>query len=199
MRVTDNIIFYIDDEDDRENDKLSEITRSLRQHKITYDVYEVDNKSRYKRDLLSTTVTKMRMNKKIGKFAELAILPIIETKDNAWNGDEIKDTNIEEILKSLGVIEEKKQTKTKLKIKKITRSTRRDIDLSVESLARINVTMIRLINGQDIRNIMSSWTDDEKAAGMIMWRLAQHQNARTMEIFAEMLNDKAKTIDPWKK
>ncbi len=112
-----------------------------------------------------------------------------------YNFDEINTRD------KLWRIVEKEQTKkkTKLKIKKITKSTTSDIDLSVKSLARINVTMTRVINGQDIRNIMSSWSDDEKAAGMIMWRLAQHQNAITMAIFAEMLNDKAKTIDPWRK
>ncbi len=89
--------------------------------------------------------------------------------------------------------------KTKLRITKITKSTTHGIDLSMESLARINVTMTRVVNGQNIIDIMNGWSDEEKAAGMIMWRLAQHQNAITMAIFAEMLNDKAKTIDPWRK
>ena len=95
--------------------------------------------------------------------------------------------------------EREEQTKHKLRIKKITKSHSTGINLSLESLARINVTIARILGGQNINDIVNEWPEEERAAGMIMWRLAQHSNAGNLLTFAEMLENKAKTIDPWRK
>jgi len=61
------------------------------------------------------------------------------------------------------------------------------------------VTIARILGGQNINDIVNEWPEEERAAGMIMWRLAQHSNAGNLLTFAEMLENKAKTIDPWRK
>ena len=109
-----------------------------------------------------------------------------------------KDINTRDKLWMI-VRKEEEQTKHKLRIKKITKSHSTGINLSLESLARINVTVIRVMGGQNVNDIVNEWPEEERAAGMIMWRLAQHSNAGNLLTFAEMLENKAKTIDPWRK
>ena len=89
------------------------------------------------------------------------------------------------------------QAKTlKLKIKnKLKKSDK--INISLESQARINVTMLRLVNGANIYSIMKGWGEKEKAAALITWRLAQHNKASEMMLFAEMLKNAAKSADPY--
>ena len=89
------------------------------------------------------------------------------------------------------------QAKTlKLKIKnKLEKSDK--INISLESQARLNVTMLRLVNGADIYSIMKGWSEREKAAALITWRLAQHNKANDLRLIAEMLNNKAIEADPY--
>lgn len=69
--------------------------------------------------------------------------------------------------------------------------------LTDEGKARINVTILRMVNGVDPYKIVRGWTDKEKEAAMIMWRLAQHNKASEMMLFAEMLKNAAKSADPY--
>ena len=89
------------------------------------------------------------------------------------------------------------QAKTlKLKIKnKLEKSDK--INISLESQARINVTMLRLVNGANIYSIMKGWGEKEKAAALITWRLAQHNKANDLRLMAEMMENKAKDADPY--
>ncbi len=194
------ITVYVTNRNTTSSDSEYEFEELMRRNKVEYQVMSVKKTTEQMRALLSEPINKMRKRGKTGKFIDLAKLPIVETQKSAWNRDELNKMNKEELMKILEIVKkEQSEKRTKLRITKITKSTSSGIDLSVKSLARINVTITRVINGQDINKIMSNWSDEEKAAGIIMWRLAQHQNAITMEIFAEMLNDKAKTIDPWRK
>ncbi len=89
------------------------------------------------------------------------------------------------------------QAKTlKLKIKnKLKKSDK--INISLESQARINVTMLRIINGINIYDVMKGWSEREKTAALITWRLAQHNKANDLRLIAEMMENKAKDADPY--
>ena len=108
----------------------------------------------------------------------------INTRDKLW-----------EIVKK----EKEEQEKRKLKIKRITKPHTIGVNLTLESLARINVTIMRVMHGQNLSDIMNEWPENERAAGIILYRLTQHANASNLLTFAEMLENKAKTIDPWRK
>ncbi len=108
----------------------------------------------------------------------------INTRDKLWK-----------IVKK----EKEEPTKRKLKIKRITKLRATGVNLSLEALARINVTVLRVMNGQELSDIMNEWPENERAAGIILYRLTQHANASNLLTFAEMLENKAKTIDPWRK
>ena len=110
-----------------------------------------------------------------------------------------KDINTRDKLWKIVKKEKEEPTKNKLKIKRITKSHENGVDLSLESLARINVTIMRVMHGQNLSDIMNEWPESERAAGIILHRLTQHANASNLLTFAEMLTDKAKTIDPWRK
>ena len=71
--------------------------------------------------------------------------------------------------------------------------------LRLEDEARINVTMLRLVNGIPIYEVMKLWTYEEKATAVIMWRLAQHQKASELELFADMMIEKARNADPYRR
>jgi len=57
--------------------------------------------------------------------------------------------------------------------------------------------MLRLVNGADIYSIMKGWSEREKAAALITWRLAQHNKANDLRLIAEMMENKAQDADPY--
>lgn len=93
---------------------------------------------------------------------------------------------------------ETKKKKIKLRIKKSNKKP--EVFITLTGMARINVTLTRIIYGeQPVEEIMSKWSNEEKEAAMIMWRLAQHQKASELMLLAEMLKNKADTADPYRK
>jgi hypothetical protein len=182
-----NIIFYVDkDNEDNNNEQLCEIRKTLQKRKIEYTTVLIKNTIFIKKRLLSDAVTKMRMMQKTGTFNELAILPIIEAEKEAWNGNEIDKACVSNTPK--------RQIKHKIRI---TKKPTKRIDMTPETMARVNVTMIRLVEGvSDINEIMTTWTEQEKAAGLIMWKLAQYNNAKILMLLREMIYDKVIALHP---
>lgn len=91
-----------------------------------------------------------------------------------------------------------KPTKQRYKIRTPMKKSRKDwFTLTLEGEARINVTILRMINGVDTYAIIRGWSEKEKEAALIMWRLAQHNKAHDFMLYAEMLTSKAKAADPY--
>lgn len=138
------------------------------------------------------------------RYDELIKPPILEIEDDltypAWY---IKNMSEIEYSTFIHAIKEKQEieieNKPKLKIKRITKSHKQPdtIQLSQESIARINVTILRLINGVNTYEVMEEWSEKERAAAMILWRLAQHNKGNDMRLMAEMLTTKAQIADPY--
>jgi hypothetical protein len=169
------------------------------------------------REKLKKLVTKIRAHrdvigtKKKGnwKFEDLIKSPILDIEgDLTYPEFYLTGQTKLERLCFMNMIKDKQHadeqdTKNTIKLKiKIPKHARKhtqieNVNLSLESLARINVTMLRLINGIDIYVIMKGWTEEEKAAGMIMWRLAQHNKRNDLRLIAEMMNNKADQADPY--
>ena len=124
---------------------------------------------------------------------------LVVTNDGQSKCYNWKNINTRDKLWKIVKKEKEEPMKRKLRIKRITRLRATGVDLSLESLARINVTVIRVMNGQNLSDIMNEWPENERAAGIILYRLTQHANASNLLTFAEMLENKAKTIDPWRK
>jgi hypothetical protein len=187
----------------------SEIEVKLKQNEIVFmhfinisnnEERELVNKIREHRDTIGTD---KRIKHKINwTHKELIKQPILEIEGYITypaqfleNLDEFgMQTLINDILR---LQERTPQAKTlKLKIKnKLKKSDK--INISLESQARINVTMLRLVNGADIYSIMKGWSEKEKAAALITWRLAQHNKANDLRLMAEMMENKAKDADPY--
>lgn len=134
------------------------------------------------------TAPVLKVGEKIYEYNE------INTRDKLWNATHDKDGKI---IVDNEVINVKK----KLKIKRIqiqrTKTPSNKIDINQEMIARINVTMLRIINGIDINQIINDWSMQEKAAGMIMWRYCQHLSASNLRVLADMITEKAKVADPY--
>ncbi len=128
-------------------------------------------------------------------YNSLTLPPIIETDNNAYPWWYVRE-HLDEIIRKERM---RSPTKPKLKIRRIRKKSMNDqIEITPESLARINVTMLRIVNGIDPVDIMVHWTEGERAAGMVMWRLAQHYKKNDMLILADMLINKANVADPYK-
>ena len=72
------------------------------------------------------------------------------------------------------------------------------INIDLINEARINVTILQAINGIDITDIINTWSMKERAAAIIMWRLAQHQKKMDYMTLIDMLKSKACISDPYK-
>jgi arsenate reductase-like glutaredoxin family protein len=148
-------------------------------------------------------VTKIRTTKTPGTFNELGgVAPILESTNKAWPAYKlITQEQIEETL-ILAAADEvpKENKKSKLKIRRIFNRNNGDrILMRGEDEARINVTILRALNGTNIIKIMDEWSNEEKAAGLIMWRIAQHNKSEELEILADMIKTKASISDPFKR
>lgn len=197
------VILWGDEKRTNIADKLSSNGISLN---IYFNVQEHDekrlvNEIRKHRDWIGTD-TRIKGHKINWTYKELIKQPILEIEGYITypaqfleNLDEFgMKTLINDILR---LQERTPQAKTpKLKIKnKLKKSDK--INISLESQARINVTMLRLVNGTDIYSIMNGWSEKEKAAALITWRLAQHNKANDLRLMAEMMENKAKDADPY--
>jgi hypothetical protein len=72
------------------------------------------------------------------------------------------------------------------------------IDVDATNDARINVTVLRAMNGIDITDIIKTWTMGERAAALILWRIGQHQRADELLMLADMVASKAESYDPYR-
>ena len=197
------VILWGDEKRTNIADKLSSNGISLN---IYFNVQEHDekrlvNEIRKHRDWIGTD-TRIKGHKINWTYKELIKQPILEIEGYITYPAEFLE-NLDEfgtqmlINDILRLQERTPQAKTlKLKIKnKLKKSDK--INISLESQARINVTMLRLVNGANIYSIMKGWGEKEKAAALITWRLAQHNKANDLRLIAEMLNNKAKDADPY--
>jgi len=176
-------------------------------HEIKYDTQKLNpselrrlaNIMRKNRDTLGLQKTTQpnRWN-----FDILTKFPILEVDDEVYPAWWLDAQNSDERWAFLHEIKKKQNdeiTPLKLKIKYNPYRCKESVLISKESEAKINVTMLRVINGIDIYNVMKGWSEEEKAAGMIMWRLAQHNKGNEMRLIADMLITKAKIADPYYK
>lgn len=159
--------------------------------------------------IIKTLVTRMRENREQltkvrgpndkWNFNSLEMPPIIEVDGEAYPWWYTREMLDEIIRKEKIRIPEKPKTKLKINRIRNNRNTKDQIELDLVSLARINITMLALVNGIDVIDIMRFWSMNERAAGMIMWRLAQHYKAYELNILADMLSNKARVADPYTK
>ena len=187
----------------------SEIEVKLKQNEIVFmhfinisnnEERELVNKIREHRDTIG--VDKRIKHKINWTYDELKKQPILEIEGYitypAQFLENLDEFGIQMLINDILRLQERTpQAKTlKLKIKnKLEKSDK--INISLESQARINVTMLRLVNGANIYSIMKGWGEKEKAAALITWRLAQHNKANDLRLIAEMLNNKAIEADPY--
>ena len=197
------VILWGDEKRTNIADKLSSNGISLN---IYFNVQEHDekrlvNEIRKHRDWIGTD-TRIKGHKINWTYKELIKQPILEIEGYITYPAEFLE-NLDEfgtqmlINDILRLQERTPQAKTlKLKIKnKLKKSDK--INISLESQARINVTMLRLVNGANIYSIMKGWGEKEKAAALITWRLAQHNKANDLRLMAEMMENKAQDADPY--
>ena len=197
------VILWGDEKRTNIADKLSSNGISLN---IYFNVQEHDekrlvNEIRKHRDWIGTD-TRIKGHKINWTYKELIKQPILEIEGYITYPAEFLE-NLDEfgtqmlINDILRLQERTPQAKTlKIKIKnKLKKSDK--INISLESQARINVTMLRLVNGANIYSIMKGWSEREKAAALITWRLAQHNKANDLRLIAEMMENKAQDADPY--
>jgi len=195
------VILWGDDEELAEEMNQYGISFQIIRNPSKNDIRRLANRIREHRDTLGTSHTP----RKGWKFNEISRLPIIEIEDDiAYPAFYIENMGILERSCWMHAIEDKqktddkKQRMTKLKLKIKNKLKKSDkINISLESQARINVTMLRLVNGVDIYSIMKGWGEKEKAAALITWRLAQHNKANDLRLMAEMMENKAQDADPY--
>ena len=130
-------------------------------------------------------------------YEQLSKTPILKTNIGTYPWWYL--IKLEYVEKILDQLSELIKLQPKLTIRRITKQTQRNDVLTVtqEDLARVNVTMLRVINGTSITEIAENWSTKEKAAALIMWRLAQHQRSNDLRVLADMITEKAKLADPF--
>ena len=197
------VILWGDEKRTNIADKLSSNGISLN---IYFNVQEHDekrlvNEIRKHRDWIGTD-TRIKGHKISWTYDKLRKQPILEIEGYITYPAEflenLDEFGIQMLINDILRLQERTpQAKTlKLKIKnKLKKSDK--INISLESQARINVTMLRLVNGVDIYSIMKGWGEKEKAAALITWRLAQHNKANDLRLMAEMMENKAQDADPY--
>jgi len=193
---------YINPKDKDQHHDQNMIMNMLENAKIEYITTNINNVDANE---LKELKTKMRENRvKLShvrgpenkwQTSSLLLPPIIETDFGVfpwWYTREKLDSIIVQL--------EQKTQKPKIKriqIKRITNKT--TVNLTATSEARINVTILRALNNVNIYDIMNEWPLAERAAGMIMWRLAQHMKATDLFLLADMITEKAMLADPYRK
>ena len=197
------VILWGDEKRTNIADKLSSNGISLN---IYLNVHEHDEKRlvsvmRRHRDWIGTD-TRIKGHKINWTYKELIKQPILEIEGYitypAQFLENLDEFGMQMLINDILRLQERTpQAKTlKLKIKnKLKKSDK--INISLESQARINVTMLRIINGINIYDVMKGWSEREKTAALITWRLAQHNKANDLRLIAEMMENKAKDADPY--
>jgi len=128
-------------------------------------------------------------------FNELILSPILKTEFGTFPWWHLR-TNLNQVITEIKATQ--KPEKKKLKIRRITRNQNsQSICLTANALGRINVTILRALHGANIVDLVNSWSLEERTAFVIAWRLCQHQKRNELHIFADMLENKAKTSDPY--
>lgn len=130
-------------------------------------------------------------------YEQLSKPPILKTQIGTYPWWYL--IKLEYMQKIVDTLVDLQKIQPKLAIRRITKSTQRNDVLSVtlEELARVNVTILRVINGTSITEIAEHWSIKEKAAALITWRLAQHQRSNDLRVLADMITEKAKLADPF--
>lgn len=186
-------------------DLINNIKSTLEIHKIDYEertkaspteIKSLISLMRKNRPKLRDT-DKQKTRTDTWNYNTLTQSPIIYYDEIAYPSWWLEDNKNLETL--IWKIKQDNKIKPKLKIKRITKSTRRlnKINLSIEGMARVNITILQIINGINIYEIMEEWTEKEKEAGMILWRLAQHMKANDLNLMASMMIQKANAADPY--
>ena len=184
-------------------DKLSSngISMNIYLNVQEHDEKRLVNVMRRHRNWIGTD-TRIKGHKINWTYDELKKLPILEIEGYiaypAQFLENLDELGMQMLINDILRLQERTpQAKTlKLKIKnKLEKSDK--INISLESQARINVTMLRLVNGADIYSTMKGWSEKEKAAALITWRLAQHNKANDLRLVAEMMENKAQDADPY--
>lgn len=160
--------------------RLSTLTREMREIRTKMVNYPLEN--RWKRE-------------------QLILPPILKTGFGTFPWWHLR-VKADEIVFRLR-IEQKAAQKTRLKIIKQLHYTQHksksgQINIDLINEARINVTILQAINGIDITDIINTWSMKERAAAIIMWRLAQHQKKMDYMTLIDMLKSKACISDPYK-
>jgi len=83
--------------------------------------------------------------------------------------------------------EKHQETKKKLKIKQ--KPPKDSYSLTLEGLARVNVTLTRLFDCEPITEIMKGWTDKEKEAGLILWVYATTLHETNIQILRDNVTE----------
>lgn len=197
------VILWGDEKRTNIADKLSSngISLNIYLNVQEHDEKRLVNEIRKHRDWIGTD-TRIKGHKINWTYKELIKRPILEIEGYITYPAEflenLDEFGIQMLINDILRLQERTpQAKTlKLKIKnKLEKSDK--INISLESQARINVTMLRLVNGADIYSIMKGWGEKEKAAALITWRLAQHNKANDLRLMAEMMENKAQDADPY--
>jgi len=81
--------------------------------------------------------------------------------------------------------EQKKQQELKKKLKIKQKPPKDSYSLTLEGLARVNVTLTRLFDSEPIIEIMKGWTDKEKEAGLILWVYATTLHETNIQILRD--------------
>lgn len=149
-------------------------------------------------NILREAITKIRSMQRPGQFRELAILPIIEFENSAYNYDDIiKYWDLIQEEFRIATQHEENHKKIQLKIKKHQEYEPRA--LSLTSLASINTSMLRLTKSNNTEEqlmvIFENWSQKERAAFMTGTRLAKHNSAQQLNRFIEMITAMAETMD----
>jgi len=128
----------------------------------------------------------------------LRLPPIIETKEATYSWWYI-ERHQDEIIKTM-IVARPAGRATRLRIKKIRRNQNSTtIYLSDEAIARINITVLRMLNGKNLFDIINEWPMGERATFNIAWRMCQHIKANKLRILIDMIENEASTSDPYTK
>lgn len=117
------------------------------------------------------------------------------TREKLWNATHGPDGKV--IIDRPQIPQKKKLKIRRIQIQK-NKTPTTTINLTPETIAKINVTIIRVINGANINDIVNEWKLHERTAFMIGWRLAQHLKSKDLQVLADMIQEKAKYADPYR-
>jgi len=114
--------------------------------------------------------------------------PAIQITGVLYEWDEFdRQEKLYKLIEDARQREQEQATKKKLKIKQ--KPPKDSYSLTLEGLARINVTLVRLFDGEPITEIMKGWTDKEKEAGLILWVYATTLHETNIQILRDIVTE----------